>query len=52
LFGFLFPHHTDAGNGRHHVNLIKPSEVQQKDDWNNGWYTPTRSPGFHEDFGS
>jgi hypothetical protein len=44
------PHHVNSANGRHHVNLVKPSQVQQNDD--DSWYTPARSPGFHDDFGS
>ena len=48
LFGFLWPDHVNSANGRHHVNLVKPSEVQQND----SWYTPARSPGFDDDFGS
>jgi hypothetical protein len=49
LFGFLWPHHVNSA-ARHHVNLIRPSQVQESDD--DSWYTPPRSPGFHEDFGS
>ena len=44
------PHHVNSANGRHHVNLVKPSQLQQNDD--DSWYTPPRSPGFHDDFGS
>jgi hypothetical protein len=50
LFGFLFPHHADMADGRHHMNFIQKNEVQQNDD--DSWYAPPRSPGFHEDFGS
>ena len=50
LFGFLFPHHTHAGNGRHQMNFMQKSEVRQNRD--DSWYTPPRSPGFHDDFGS
>jgi hypothetical protein len=50
LFGFVFPHHTDAGNGRHQMNFIQKSEVRQNHD--DSWYTPPRGPGFHDDFGS
>jgi hypothetical protein len=25
LFGFLFPHHTHAGNGRHQMNFMQKS---------------------------
>jgi len=46
LFGSLLPHHANSTERRH------LSFLQQRDDWNNGWYTPPRSPGFHEDFGS
>jgi hypothetical protein len=52
LFGFLWPHHANSANGRQHVNMIQQSEAQPNDDWSNGWYTPPRSPGFHQDFGS
>ena len=52
LFGFFWPDHVNPPNGRHDVNLVKPSEAQQKDDWINGFYKPTQSPGFHDDFGS
>lgn len=44
------PHHVNSANVRHHVNLVKPSQAQQNDD--DSRYTPPRSPGFHDDFGS
>jgi hypothetical protein len=44
------PHHTNSPNGHHYVHLVKPSQVQQNDD--DYRYTPPRSPGFHDDFGS
>ena len=47
LFGFLWPHKANSTGKHHHTNFI-----QQKDDWDNGWYTPPRSPGFHDDFGA
>jgi len=47
LFGFLWPHNANSIGKGHHTNFI-----QQNDDWNNSWYTPPRSPGFHDDFGS
>jgi len=50
LFGFLFPHDADVADGRHPMNFMQKNEVQQSDD--GSWYTPPRSPGFHEDFGS
>jgi hypothetical protein len=50
LFGFLWPHHANSATGHHKVNLLRPSQVQESDD--DSWYTPSRSPGFHEDFGS
>jgi hypothetical protein len=50
LFGFLWPHHVNSATRGHHVNLIRPSQVQESSD--DSWYTPPRSPGFHEDFGS
>jgi hypothetical protein len=43
-------HHMKSADGRHHVNLVKPSQVQQSDD--DSRYAPARSPGFHDDFGS
>ena len=50
LFGFVFSHHANSANGPHHMNFIQKSEVQQND--NDSWYTPPRSPGCNEDFGS
>ena len=50
LFGFVFSHHANSVIEPHHINFIQKREVQQNDD--NSWYTPPRSPGFHEDFGS
>jgi hypothetical protein len=44
------PHHVKSANGHHHVNLVKPGQVQQNGE--DSWYTPVRSPGFHDDFGS
>jgi hypothetical protein len=50
LFGFLYRNHGSSANGRQDVSLVKQNEVKLNDD--NSWYTPPRSPGFHEDFGS
>lgn len=50
LFGFLWPHYANSVQGRHHMNFIQQNELRQNDD--DSWYTPPRSPGFHEDFGS
>jgi hypothetical protein len=50
LFSFFWPHHMNSATDHHHVNLIRPSQVQMNDD--DSRYTPPRSPGFHEDFGS
>jgi hypothetical protein len=50
LFGFIWPHHTNSAKQHHNVNTVKQNEPQQNDD--DSWYTPPRSPGFHEDFGS
>jgi hypothetical protein len=44
LFGFVWPDYVNPPNGRHDVNLVKPSEVQQIDEWINGFYKPTQSP--------
>jgi hypothetical protein len=49
LFGFTWQHNVNSANGRNDVNLVKSSDVQQNDD---SRYTPPRSPGFHDDFGS
>jgi hypothetical protein len=50
LLGFVFSHHANSANEPHHMNFIQKSEAQQND--NDSWYTPLRSPGFNEDFGS
>ena len=50
LFGFVFSHHANSAKEPHHMNFIQKSEAQQNDD--DSWYTPLRSPGFNEDFGS
>jgi hypothetical protein len=50
LFGFVFSHHANSANEPHHMNFIQKSEAQQNND--DSWYTPLRSPGFNEDFGS
>ena len=50
LFGFVFSHHANSANEPHHMNFIQKSEAHQNDD--DSWYTPLRSPGFNEDFGS
>jgi hypothetical protein len=58
LFGFLWPHHADTGNPRHHLNfqMQKDSEMQKSTgDWDHdqdGFYVPTRSPNWDDDFGS
>lgn len=52
LFGLFWQDHVNPPNRHHDVNLVKPSEVQQIDEWMNGFYKPTQSPGFHDDFGS
>ena len=49
LFGFTWQHHVSSANGRNHVNLVKSNVQQNADD---SRYTPPRSPGFHDDFGS
>ena len=47
------------GTSRHHARQsvqfqgYRPVYIPKTgDDWSNGWYTPPRSPGFHDDFGS
>jgi hypothetical protein len=50
LLGFSWLHRVDSANGERHVNMVKQNEVQQNVD--ESWYSPPRSPGFHEDFGS
>jgi hypothetical protein len=50
LFAFLHPHHANSANGRYHVNIMNPNQVQQ--DNNAQWYTPPRSPGFNDLTGS
>jgi hypothetical protein len=58
LFGFLWPHHPNSGNKRHriHFQMQKDSQMQKSGgDWDHdedGFYTPTRSPGWNDDFGS
>lgn len=52
LFGLFWPDNVNPPNRQNDVNLVKPSEVQQIDEWINGFYKPTQSPGFHDDFGS
>jgi hypothetical protein len=58
LFGFLWPHHANSANQRHHIgfHMQKDSQIQKSAaDWDHdedGFYTPTRSPGWNEDFGS
>jgi hypothetical protein len=52
LFGLSWPDYVNPPIGHQNVNLVKPSEVQQIDDWISGFYKPTQSPGFHDDFGS
>jgi hypothetical protein len=58
LFGFLWPHHANSGNERHHMNfqMQKNSQMQRSaanwDHDEDGFYTPTRSPGWNDDFGS
>ena len=50
LFDFVFSHHANSANEPHHMNFIQKSEIKQNH--NDFWYTPPRSPGFNEDFGS
>jgi hypothetical protein len=50
LFGFLFPHRPHPTNGRFQAKLMHPTQAQQ--DGKDSWYTPPRSPGFHDLFGS
>jgi hypothetical protein len=54
LFGFVFSHHANSENEPHHMKTVQKSvqksEAKQNDD--DIWYTPPRSPGFNEDFGS
>jgi hypothetical protein len=58
LFSFLWPHHADTGNRRHYLNfqMQKDSQTQKSvRDWDHdedGFYAPTRSPGWDDDFGS
>jgi hypothetical protein len=50
VLGFVFLHHSISTNEPHHMNFMQKSGVQEND--NDSWYTPSRSPGSHEDFGS
>jgi hypothetical protein len=50
LSGFVHSHHAHSTNEPHHMNSTKESELEQNDE--DSWYTPRRSPGFQEDFGS
>jgi hypothetical protein len=50
LLDFSWLHRVDSANGERYVNMVKQNEVQQNVD--ESWYSPPRSPGFHEDFGS
>jgi hypothetical protein len=52
LLGFLWPHQVNSGGHHHDINFVQGNEIRHPDDWTNGWYTPPRSPGFHDDFGS
>jgi hypothetical protein len=53
LFGFLWPHHANTGNERHHIGfqMQKDSQMQESaGDWDrdaDGFYAPTRSPGWN-----
>jgi hypothetical protein len=57
LFGFLWPHHADTEDKRH-INFQTQQDSQigkTAGDWDHdadGFYSPTRSPGWNEDFGS
>jgi len=54
LFGFLWPHYADTGNKRRHIDfqMQKDSQTQRTAaDWDHGedgFYTPTRSPGWND----
>jgi hypothetical protein len=48
--GLSHPHHTNSTNTRYHVNLAKPNRTRQNED--NSWYTPPRSPQFDDSMGS
>jgi len=52
LFGFLWPHHANSGNKRHHIDFQMQGSAGDWDHDEDGFYTPTRSPGWNDDFGS
>jgi hypothetical protein len=52
VFGFLWPHHGNTGNNRHHVDFHMQKDAEATAaDWDHeedGFYTPTRSPGWND----
>ncbi len=54
LFGFLWPHHANTGNERHHIDFQMQKDFQMQNsagDWDHdkdGFYAPTRSPGWND----
>jgi hypothetical protein len=52
MFGFFGSHHDNYAGKHHHANFMQQNEIRHPDDWSDGWYKPSRSPGFNEDFSS
>jgi hypothetical protein len=50
LFGFLWPHRADTLTGRHHINFQMQESAADWDHDEDGFYTPTRSPGWNDLF--
>jgi hypothetical protein len=54
LFGYLWPHYANTGNKGRHIDfqMQKASQTQRTaGDWDHdgdGFYTPTRSPGWND----
>ena len=48
FFGFLWPHQTNSTNERHHTNFRMQTPVDNWDHATDGFYSPTRSPGWND----